>query len=156
MPPSVFLCAAALTAILVHAAWGDVRTRQIPNWIPAAIALIAPFWWWASGVPSWSALGWQVGVAVVLALLLFAAWTRGMIGGGDVKLLAALALWFAPLPLLQLLTVMAIAGGGVTVLALIEHRVRRRPGPPEVPYGVAIAFAGLWAMTNEFLTSSVQ
>ena len=155
MGASVIICALLLAAILVRAAWGDLRARDIPNWIPLAILLLAPLWWWANGVAPWPALAWQVGAALLVFGLFTGLWTLGMMGGGDVKLLAALALWFAPLPLVGLLMAMAIAGGAVTLATLVHHRARRAPGAPEVPYGVAIAIAGLWSVTNHILTIRV-
>ena len=40
----------------------------------------------------------------------------GQMGGGDVKLLTALALWFTPASFLQLVVLMAVLGGGATLL----------------------------------------
>ena len=85
--------------------------------------------------------------------LLFAgAFYVGMMGGGDVKLAGALALWFSP----------------VRNAEADRHHVDRRrradagrrsasiarakkTGRPEVPYGVAIAFGGLWLLAQRFL-----
>jgi prepilin peptidase CpaA len=33
------------------------------------------------------------------------------------------------------------------------HRLRKAEGNPEIPYGVAIAFAGLWVIANDVLTT---
>ena len=51
-------------------------------------------------------------------------------GGGDVKLAAALALWFSPASTLKFLVLMSIAGGVVTWLAIALHRLRKKPGRP--------------------------
>ncbi len=48
---------------------------------------------------------------------------------------------------------MALVGGIITVATLLYHRVRRRDGRPEVPYGVAIALAGLWVLGELNLNS---
>ena len=75
--------------------------------------------------------------------LLFAvAFQMGAMGGGDVKLAAALALWFAPRDTLLLIVIMSLAGGVLTAIVMIEHRIKKIEGRPEVPYGVAIAFGG--------------
>ncbi|RYE72019.1 MAG: peptidase, partial [Hyphomicrobiales bacterium] len=91
-------------------------------------------------------------IAVGVLLVFTAAWLLRVMGGGDVKLLAALALWFAPLPLADMLVVMALSGGVLTLVTLILHKRARRSDPVEVPYGVAIAFAAAWALTNQILT----
>ena len=74
------------------------------------------------------------------------AFYAGMMGGGDVKLAAALALWFSPARQLKFLIVlMSIAGGVLTAdRRSTWHRCRKNDGRPEIPYGVAIAFGGLW------------
>ena len=83
--------------------------------------------------------------------LLAAAFFAGMMGGGDVKLAAALALWFSPASTIKFLILMSIAGGVLTLLILAWHRARKREGRPEIPYGVAIAFGGLAILTQRFL-----
>jgi prepilin peptidase CpaA len=77
-------------------------------------------------------------------------------GGGDVKLIAALTLWL-PLPLLAaMLVTMSLAGGVVTLAMLVERAVTRRRATDsaariEVPYGVAIAIAGMLALREPIL-----
>jgi prepilin peptidase CpaA len=66
-----------------------------------------------------------------------------MMGGGDVKLAAALALWFSPASTIKFLVIMSIAGGVLTLAVVAWHRLKRRKGRPEIPYGVAIAVGGL-------------
>jgi len=79
------------------------------------------------------------------------AFYAGMMGGGDVKLAAALALWFSPRSTIQFLVLTSLAGGVLTLGVLAWHRAKRREGRPEVPYGVAIAFGGLAILTQRFL-----
>ena len=38
---------------------------------------------------------------------------------------------------------MSLAGGILTLVVVLWHRMKRREGRPEIPYGVAIAFGGL-------------
>ncbi|MDA4831224.1 hypothetical protein NY536_07050, partial [Enterobacter hormaechei] len=67
----------------------------------------------------------------------------GWMGGGDVKMIGALALWLPPGGVLSMLMLMAIAGGAITIVMVADSRWRRREGAVEVPYGVAIAAAAL-------------
>ena len=39
----------------------------------------------------------------------------------------------------------------LTLAVLGLHRARKKEGRPEVPYGVAIAFGGLWLLAQRFL-----
>ena len=97
----------------------DIRHRRIPNVLTfgaAAAALI--FHAAVSGLPGLlgAALGWTVGVVLFLPFFLL----RGM-GGGDVKLLAALGAWLGPGDAFYLAIYASIAGG---VLALVVSVAR--------------------------------
>ncbi|MFC7536901.1 prepilin peptidase [Sphingomonas sp. GCM10030256] len=140
-----------LAALLLIAAAIDVRTFTISNRLNLVVASLAPAYWWASGLPLWPDAALQVAVAVGVFVLLALAFYAGMMGGGDVKLAAALALWFPPGATAKFLIWMSIAGGVVTLLALVAHRSRGRPGRPKIPYGVAIAFGGCAILAERFL-----
>ncbi|WP_156678351.1 A24 family peptidase [Sphingomonas profundi] len=146
--------AALLSLLLLAAAYTDLRSRTIANPLNAAIALLAPLWWWAHGLPLWPDVAWQIGLALMVFALFAGAFALGMMGGGDVKMIGALALWLPPYGLARMLVVMALAGGVLTLLMLAAHRLRKREGQPEIPYGLAIAAAGLWVIANDILTSS--
>ena len=142
---------ALLAVLLVAAAFIDVRTFTISNKLNATIALLAPLYWWSAELALWPHAVIQVGVAAGVFTLLAGAFYVGMMGGGDVKLAAALALWFPPAATLKFLVWMSIAGGVLTLALVAAHRLRRREGRPEIPYGVAIAFGGLAILTQRFL-----
>lgn len=140
--PTILL--GALVLLLVSAGVQDARTREIANWKNAAIALLAPAWWWANGLAPWPDMAIQFGVAAVAFALFAIAYALGQMGGGDVKMIGALALWLPVQILAWMLLLMSLLGGVLTLAMLAEHRLRRRGDAPiEVPYGVAIALAGL-------------
>lgn len=141
---------AILAAMLVVAATGDLRTRTIPNWLNLSIALLAIPFWIVSRLPLWPDVAVQVAVAAAVFALFAVAFSLGAMGGGDVKLIAAIALWLPPLAVLELLMVMALAGGAITVAMLIRHKIAKAEQAPEIPYGVAIAFAGFWLIGERF------
>ena len=141
---------AALAIALLVAAFSDLRSRQIGNWLNGGIALAAPLFWWASDLAWWPDIALQLGVAFGTFAALAALFAMGAMGGGDVKLLAALALWIAPLPFLNLLVMMALLGGVLTVLFCAWHVARRQREKLAIPYGVAIAMAGLWVLGTNY------
>jgi prepilin peptidase CpaA len=143
-----------LGLLLVTAAVTDIRARIISNRLNAAIALLAVPWWFAAGYAPYDIL-FQLGLACALLALFAALFAVGMMGGGDVKLLAALGLWLPLTKMLILLEWMALGGGVLTLGMVIAHRLRKAPGRPEIPYGVAIVGAGLLVITNLILTKSV-
>src|ERR1700748_3612538 len=106
------LLTGGLVAALVYATWTDIRARIIPNPLNAGIALSAPLWWWACGVAPWPGIAIQFAVAGVALLIFAGAFAIGAMGGGDVKLIAALGLWLAPLAFLGV-RVVGVGGGGV-------------------------------------------
>lgn len=140
-----------LAVMLLVAAIIDMRTFTISNRLNLAVALLAPLYWWSIGLPLWPDAAIQLGVAAAVFALLAGAFYAGMMGGGDVKLAAALALWFSPGSTLKFLVLMSIAGGVLTLMLIILHRLAKKPGRPEIPYGVAIAFGGLWLLAQRFL-----
>ncbi len=46
---------------------------------------------------------------------------------------------------------MSIAGGVLTLALWLRHKLARRTEQLEIPYGVAIAFGGLWLISERFL-----
>jgi hypothetical protein len=91
----------------------------------------------------WPDMAIQLGLAAVVFAGFVAAFHFGWMGGGDVKMIGALALWLPLQPLMWMLVVMSLLGGVLTVVLLIDRAVRPRTTPIEVPYGVAIAIAAL-------------
>ena len=140
-----------LAAALLACCWWDLKTRTIPHWLNLAIALGAVAFWVAVGLPVWPEVALRVAVAFVTFWVFAAAFAMGAMGGGDVKLIAALALWLPWQAVLVLLFLMSIAGGVLTLGYLIRHKLAKREEKLEIPYGVAIAFGGLWLISERFL-----
>ena len=135
-----------LGGLLVSAGIEDARTREIANWKTAAVALLAPLWWYANGLDPWPDMAVQLGCALAVFAVFLVAFHFGLMGGGDVKLIVALALWLPFASFLTMMMVMSIAGGVVTLIMMGESRIKKNRENIEVPYGVAIAIAGLLAI----------
>src|SRR6476620_2571502 len=86
----------ALAAILIVAAVIDVRTFTISNRLNAAVAIGATLYWLSLAIKPWPGVAIQLASGAVVFLILAGAFYAGMMGGGDVKLAAAIALWFPP------------------------------------------------------------
>ena len=140
-----------LGLLMIAAAISDVRSRTISNELNAAMALLAIPFWIATGLALWPEISVQFGAALLVFLVFAGLFAVGAMGGGDVKMIGAVMLWI-PLPLfLPMLMIMAIGGGILSVLMLIHMKLRPSDKPVEVPYGVAIAAAGLWALHQQYL-----
>ena len=146
---------AALATILVVAAVIDVRTFTISNRLNLTVALLAPLYWASVALSPWPGIAIQLAAGVAVFTILAGAFYAGMMGGGDVKLAAALALWFSPVNTIKFLVIMSVAGGLLTLGVLVWHRAKRREGRPQIPYGVAIAFGGLAILNQRFLNQFV-
>jgi prepilin peptidase CpaA len=153
----LILAAAATMILLLAASITDITRYRIPNLI--VYAIVAAFVAGAVFNLSWPALGWSALAAVGMFLLGAGLFAFGLFGGGDVKLIAAMALWTGVADLSRFLLVMTAAGGLLSVVWLVRRR-RQRPVmandgasssdspsqakiPNRIPYGVAIALAGL-------------
>ncbi len=134
----------------------DLFTMTIPNRI--TLGLVLAFVVAAIAAPlGWSELASHVGAGLLMLAVGIGMFALGWFGGGDAKLLAAAALWFGFEGLLQYLFLVSLAGG-LLVLALLYFRNQDLPPWLEseawvmrlhkraggVPYGVALAAAGLW------------
>lgn len=148
--------------LLIAAAVSDARQLRIPNGLNASIAGLWILYVLA-GHASGSGVA-DVGPTLAIAGLVMLAGSvlffLRMVGGGDVKMLAAVALWAGPSELFDFLVVTALAGGLVSAAVWGQARfqtVAQFAAKPDaaskcdapqgarlqVPYGVAIASGGL-------------
>jgi prepilin peptidase CpaA len=114
----------AALAIAIGAVACDLRMRRIPNLLTfgaAATGLIYHFL--SGGVDSFghSAAGWLVGALVFVVPFAL----RGL-GGGDVKLLAALGAWIGPGDVVWLALYTGIAGGAMAIVVALANGYLRR------------------------------
>jgi prepilin peptidase CpaA len=132
-----FAAAMLLSAVL------DIRARTLPNWLNLAVALGFLPWAWAGSLP-WSEVAIHAAVGVVVLGIGFGLFTVGVIGGGDAKMAAAVALWIGlSFDLLRFFLIMALAGGVLAAIALAWQARTHRKVTRALPYGVAIAAGGM-------------
>jgi prepilin peptidase CpaA len=115
--------------VAIAAVW-DLRTREVPDWIPAAVlgcGLMAALVAWTGAAWLAAAAGFVLGLALTWPLF-----ALGGLEGGDVKLLAAVGCALGPKGLLCAMFWMALAGGA---LALV-YKAR---GKKDLAYVPAIA-----------------
>ena len=156
---------ALFLALLAWAALSDGLRFRIPNPACLAIALLYPAHVLASPLP----VDWPG--ALLIAGILFAAglglFVKGLVGGGDVKLLSAAALWAGPDLILPLLIVMGLTGGLLAIIVWLLQYLRHfraagwagvtllgpdGGGFERVPYGVAIVAGGAYTAIHLLFT----
>jgi prepilin peptidase CpaA len=161
-----YLCFAGFLTLLGLAAFKDICERRIPNRLTGALAALYPVYVLASPTPvAWLA---ALGLAALVFAVGLGLFARALIGGGDVKLLAALSLWAGPEQFVWFFLVTTLAGGVLSLISLwyrrwgflVEARLATRGlatpsavpdaptgGAPDrantLPYGVAIAAGGI-------------
>jgi prepilin peptidase CpaA len=143
-------------ALMAFAGSMDLFTMTIPNRITLALVgaflIMAPF----SGM-GWAELGSHLGAGLLMLVVGILMFSRGWLGGGDAKLLAATALWFGFEHLAVYL--LLVAGvGGILASVIFCYRglvpplwlcaqpwaMRLHDRTVGIPYGIALATAALW------------
>jgi prepilin peptidase CpaA len=150
------LVIALFMATLIYAAMTDFKRLEISNmaslfitllFIPAAVMAELSF------TNIMLHYAWAFGILVVGAII----FALGLIGGGDVKLLAGVAVWFEAGDLVDLVMYIALLGGALAVIMLSAKKIpfiARLLGTPvwlesnhglqqPIPYGVAISAASI-------------
>ena len=146
-----YVLLAGLAIALLWVIVTDLKSRTISNHLTLTVAAGAPLYWLAIGLPLWPGIAWQLGLATLVFAVCCALFAMRQMGGGDVKLLGALALWFPWQALMTLIMLMALLGGAVTLVTMIHHRIAKKQGQPEIPYGVAISIAALCMIGERYL-----
>ncbi|MDP6173066.1 MAG: prepilin peptidase [Rhodospirillales bacterium] len=135
----------------------DFRSLLIPNWTSLTILLIFIPGGLLAGMEL-AAIGMHLGVGAVLFVLGAFLFSRGIMGGGDTKMLAAIGVWAGPSGIGGYLILVALLGGLLALAVLILRRLPvprwlgerlavlpwlgGAPGAAQpLPYGVAIGLA---------------
>jgi prepilin peptidase CpaA len=151
---------AGFAGLMAMAAFEDFRRLIIPNAVPAGLCILWPFYLLTAPGLGLAAGAAAAGCAVAVFLAGALLFSRGVLGGGDVKLLAAATLWAGSTGTPTLLVLTALLGGllclfvltplGQIAMAANGQVVLDRAGsaaiekrPVVVPYGMAIAAAAL-------------
>ncbi|WP_376709485.1 A24 family peptidase [Pseudochrobactrum lubricantis] len=152
-----FLTALIFCGTMIYAAISDLLFMKIHNiaclFLAAAFLVLAPLY----GLPTKDVFLHIAAGAIALAIC-FALFFINAMGGGDAKLISATALWTGfSVSLADYLLISAITGGILTLCILlmrklidrskIEHIafLYRLSDPKKgIPYGIALAIAGLW------------
>ena len=112
--------------ILAIVAYGDVRFRRIPNALSLTIAVLG------MGrlllVDDAVAAGYTLADGLLTFAVTFLLFWRDVIGGGDAKLISAMALLIGHEQLLNFLFWMSISGGLLALVVFAHDKVNRTLG----------------------------
>jgi prepilin peptidase CpaA len=163
----------ASAVVVLLAAWHDLVSRTVPNWMPVMIAGLGSVAALVSG-----RLLISTGLGLAIFVVAAICWRRGLMGGADVKLLGAIAIALPPGMVSMFVLAMSVAGAVHAVAYMMARRVVTRPPvltletpgtPPRtrrllprairaerwrisrggpLPYACAIAFGFLFVVCN--------
>lgn len=141
----------------------DALTMRIPNWISAALAVSYILYTIYMQQPLLTILS-NFTLAFAILACTFLLFARGIIGGGDGKLIAAVTLWFGwSEQLLTYILIAGVLGGALSVTALCFRKIAVFLPYPNwtpiwmtkdghgVPYGMALGISGLVVFPDTFM-----
>jgi len=151
------LVVAVFLGLLTLAAYFDARQYRIPNGINLIVAALYPVHVLASESPvDWQGAAITAAVVFAIGVVVF---VFRIMGGGDVKLLAGVALWAGPTDVLPFLMITAVTGGLLALVMIMAstrfglamafdavggHALRDMMLNKVLPYAVAIAAGGYY------------
>lgn len=163
--PLSLAAGAVFTSLLLWAAFGDLRSRRIPNRVVLAIAVLGLLYSGISG--GVSGFGESVGGMGTGLLCWLPFYVLGWLGAGDVKMFAASGAWLGPMKALEGSLMAALIGALLALLWMLRVRGVRSSletltvatssprvlanSPKEgdtkgtLPYGIAMAAGALLA-----------
>lgn len=148
----------ACAILLIYAALHDLLTYTIPNRV--SLALVAAFAVYAASAGlALDVVGWHLAAGAIALACGFGLFAARLIGGGDAKLAAAIALWLGWSHLLTFVVAAGLAGGALT---LVIVGLRALPVPiviggwtwldklqdskSGIPYGIALSAGALFVL----------
>jgi prepilin peptidase CpaA len=140
-----WIVATLFVAVLAVAALSDIRHRRIPNWTVLVVAALFGIWVFVGPAVSVTSSLAAAGITLLTTGVLYAF---RLLGAGDSKLMTVVALFAGLGHLVQFVLVTVIAGGVLALasLAVQQTRIFGSDFGRDIPYGVAIAIAGVVVM----------
>lgn len=146
----------------------DLRSYTLPNFI-SLILIAGALVLFAILQPPLELFLWHIAVAAIVFVIGFIMFMTGIFGGGDVKVISALGLWFGLGNFLGFFTLMVLLGGLLALVLLIFRRIKLPDNYMKyktisglhdknegIPYGVAIAIAAINEFPKTYIYSALS
>ena len=150
----IYISLTAAVVITAFAAYRDYKARTIDNHL--TLALGGVFTIYAilrviEGSYALSFVGLSLLAGFIILVACFLLFQANMLGGGDAKFAAALALFAGIEFMPHFLIIVALAGGIVALLTWASTKFKKADAKKaEVPYGIALSFAGMWVFSQHY------
>jgi len=158
LAPALFVV--VFLGLVLVAAVSDIQSMTIPNWVSIALAVVFPVAALTAQM-SWAEIGLHAATGVVVFLAGFALFAMGVLGGGDVKVIAAASVWTGTAALAPFAFWTTAAGGVLALVMLLARKaakaeethpayLRRLLDPAKgIPYAVAIAVGAIASLPTQ-------
>lgn len=154
-PLSAHIVLIVTAATLFYVAWTDLKEFKIRNEMVLCIAGLYVLFAVLSG--RWVGTHWNVGFAILMLVIMLYYYSQGMMGGGDVKMLAVAFLWVG----IECALVFAIFLSVSIIIHLIAvkfgwARVQEVRGRKRIPFAPSIAAALIVTFMSGCLESGAR
>jgi prepilin peptidase CpaA len=153
--------------LIILAATSDIFTMTIPNRLVLLLLVLFAVMAWQYALPL-SQIGMHIGAFLLVLLVCFVLFALGVMGGGDAKFAAIMALWLGWAHTFEFLFIAALSGGLLTAIFVIAREMlelsdkirwpflkRLMNKKKGIPYGVALSLSGLWLFSQSFWLTSL-
>lgn len=167
MSPISLLALVIFPLLMAFAGFSDLFTMRISNKLVLALVVAFIVLAVVVGLPL-EVIGMHLAVAAGVLAVALVFFSLGWIGGGDGKLIAATALWLGLGVLLPYLIYASLLGGALTLILLAARRYplperlrsirwidRLHDAKTGVPYGIALAIAGILVYSDSVIFQKV-
>lgn len=153
------------------AVYSDLISFTLSNRLCLVTTMLYPLYLGATYVDGYGLPVNDIIISVVISAVIFGIcvgfFALNMMGGGDVKLIPAVALWAGAAHILNYLFITSVVGGLVASAIIVKNRIKtskyfkssvninfsvQKEGESAVPYGVGIAIGGLYVAFQLFIT----
>lgn len=154
--------------MMIWAAYSDIKSYILSNKLCLAVLCLYPAFLlslYIEGAPVYfDYILYSIAIAILVFLILAILFAFNLMGGGDVKLIPAVALWAGPSLILKFLLITALSGGVLSLIFLsffyfkssklnkssekinlyMSESKKQPDEEKQIPYGVAISIGGIY------------
>jgi len=157
---------AIFAGALIFAALSDAASMKISNRISLAIiiafAIATPIAW-----ESWAVFGEHMFIGLIFFVAGFIMFAVGGLGGGDAKLMSAIALWWTWPDVLPYIFYVTVLGAVLAIFMMVGRNFvpasiatngmvsRMFSNEKQIPYGIALALGSLLVLPGSDIVQRV-
>jgi prepilin peptidase CpaA len=150
----------ALPLLLAYGCFSDLFEMRISNRLCATVFCLFGVFAFAATLPPIT-VAWHLLAGLSVLVVAFGLFAANLIGGGDAKFVAAIAVWFGFDGLYEYIGIASVLGGVLTLLIVIARRyplptfahswgwaLKLHDRNAGVPYGIALGAAAMLVLPH--------